>query len=185
MGLKKTLKKVASYTPIGAVGSILGGVEAKPAAPAFTELEELKNKQQQRAKDFRAGQAGMLSEANTAARQAGTEELNRKRSELDKNLSGRGLLYGGARTAGNVGLESDLASGLAMKSAETSKALEQQGQNLEDQALNTGLLLRSSEQDAATQKFQQAMAERESRLKGISSIGNSLGLLGGAYLGRK
>jgi hypothetical protein len=182
MGFKSAIKKVGSVLTGGGGGG--GGGGAAAPRPEYAELKNLRTQQENQATTFRNNMKGMEEDQNRSDRMRGREELTRGLSDIKSGYNSRGLLYSGLRRADEITAGGEIGSALAGKQAETRAGLEGSARGFEDNAINTGLLLNSLENQSANARFEEALAAREARMKAMGSVGGAAGGLIGNYLGR-
>lgn len=188
MGFGGTIKKTGGFIPwVYASKKMLGGGGKDQSVPDadLSSLTQLRDTQQKQAKEFRGNMSGMQEDADRAGRVQGRSELARQLSANTSNFNQRGLLYGGGKGAADMGASANIATQLAGQSGDTRNTLENQARGFEDQAVQTGMSLRDMQQQAEDARFQQALSNREARMRGLGQLGGALGSIGGAMLGRK
>lgn len=152
--------------------------------PNLTEINSLRNAQQQQAANFRQNQAGMQADQERADRMRGRSDLTQSMMNVGKNYNSRGLLYSGLNQRDQMGAASQLSGDLAAKKAQTSSNLEQTGREYESQAINSGLLSQSMEQQGEDERYQNALNQRQARVNATGSIFGAGGAVLGGLLGR-
>jgi hypothetical protein len=114
----------------------------------------------------------------------GKMELAQKMAATRRNLSGRGLLYGGVGAGAQAGNQAQLASALAQDRARINAESEAQAQTLDQQALQQAMQLRQMEQDRNEYNYNQkvAAAGRSKGLLGsvLGAVGSLAGMAGGS-----
>lgn len=179
MAIMKKIKGVFG----GGKGGSGGGAASQ--GPDLSNLSAFRDTQQSKAKQYRENLSGMKEEENRLARTSARQELSQGLADIRSGMSKRGLLYSGLRQADEAGLGGAVAQGLAARQMQTAADLEQNARGFEDIALQSGLAANEMQNQASADMFEQALSDRERRMKGITSLASAGGGLLGSYMGGK
>ncbi len=138
------------------------------------ELTEIRQQQQQKAKQMRDGMKGLQNEQQEQIQNRGREALAQQVSGVRKDYGTRGLLYSGLRRGAEAGAAQNIASQGAGQMAQANLGLQNQLQGAEDAAIQTGLQEQSIAQQEADKNYERALEER----KQGQGVG---GILSGAF----
>lgn len=172
---------VAAIRGTLATGNPLGGVAdanmsapgEAPAAPAMNpELQRLHDQQQSQAKEFRSNLPSMKNQMSEDLKVQNNQAVNQANKQTQGANSARGLLYSGINQGQKLANRSQGQSRLAAATSEANTSLDNAANNMDSQAIQTGVGIQQNAQAIQNQIYSQAQA----RLAGQNAItGSAIG----------
>jgi len=210
MGLFDSIKKVATSPvgstvggfmlggPLGAGAGYLagkalrggGGGEQQQADPyqekkqAYMDALESQRKKMTDISDKFRKEAPTIQEKGIGA--IGDEERRSAKAgiqDIRKGASSRGLLYSGLRQGAEAGRIGESQSRIAGRAADLSDQIEQQKDNLDNQAVQAGLSKQAAELGMASEDYASNLEKAKQRTSGIKKIAGMIGNVGGSAMG--
>lgn len=139
--------------------------------------------QQYLAKKFRADMPNMGNQLGHDLAAATQGQMDREMQALHQSNSHRGMLYGGVNAGQEGSLRAGAASSVAQGRSDINSGLMSQADQLDQQAIKTGLDIQKQQQSMQNAIYQQALSKMMAQQQMYSGIGQALGAAGGAYLG--
>lgn len=154
--------------------------DKQPDAPGINQdLTNLKNQQIQQAKDFRNNLAQTKQTLGQNLRQTSSNKLDQDLSNVNKASNQRGLLYSGINAGNQAAVRSQAQSGLAQGLLNLNTGLDEAANNMDINALNTGVAIQQQQQAIQNDIYSRAQAKLNSDNQQLGSIASTAGL---AYL---
>lgn len=143
----------------------------KPQAPGISADAKALHKQQLAfAKQYQAQLPAMQATmANQLSHQAGQQTQGLVNQAKEKESS-RGLLYGGLAQGEQQGIRSKAQTNLAAATSDLNAGLQNNAQNITNQAIGGGIGMQQNQQAQQNQLYQQALARSQGQDAMISNI---------------
>lgn len=164
------------------VGGEIMGHDTPPQAPGVnTDLENLKNQQVQQAKDFRSNLPQTQKTLSSNLAQESNINTNNNMRMINQSNNKRGLLYGGVNQGMKSQERAQGSANLAKSVGLLNNGLNDAANQMDINAINTGVGIQQSSQKIQNDLYSQAQAQLSSNNNMSSSIA-SLGMLAALLL---
>lgn len=158
------------------------GPDAPPVPGTPGALDQLKQAQINTAKDFRQNLPGMEGQLGNQLASSSNQQLGQDTSSLKQMNSRRGLLYGGVNAGGENKLRASAQGGLSAAKSQLHAGLESQANQLDSEAIQTGVAIQQSQQQMQNLIYQQALARMQSENAMMGSLFQAGGMAAGMAL---
>jgi len=178
--------------PLGSIGLLNTAISGSPGGESSNEdqyrvqmppqidprLGQMRDKQQQLAQDFQAQTPGLMSRSMTQAEDDTKMDLNQKRMDIAKGANARGLLYSGLKTDAENQAGAEAGGSLAKRRRGIADSFEQQQQQLDKQAFDTGSTMQGLEQARYDNIYKAQLVQQQRQAQDQTS---PLGILGAPF----
>ena len=177
----------------GATGNALsgssspGGGPPKPPDPPPEDprLKEIRERQINQAKDYRANMANEKDSQAKIAQDETRRNLATRMAGINTEANHRGLLYSGLKQGAQYGAQGDAAADLASKTSKINAGVETRAQSLDSQALTGAYQGAQNQGQMSDINMQRALQERQARSGALGSLIGAGGMLAGSALGKR
>jgi hypothetical protein len=158
------------FAPAGITGAMFPYNEAPSAPGVDPNLQSLKDKQSQNAQQFRQNIPGMEQTMGNQIKKRGQQNLGQNLNYTKSYNSGRGLLYGGINQGQMQGQRAASAQNVASGINTVNTGLENAANQLDAQAIETGVGIQQNQQAIQNQLYSQAMAQQNANNSLVGNI---------------
>lgn len=142
------------------VGDVFGTHQEAPAAPGIDpNLQALKNKQTAAAKDFRSNLTENKSQAAQKLQGDANRYMNKNLDDSQNSMNQRGLLYSGINAGNQGSIRADAGAKLGSAITQSNTSYDTQADQLDSDAVNTGIGIQQSQQQIQNMLYSQAQAK--------------------------
>jgi hypothetical protein len=150
---------VGSVGGPGALEGIFGGEEAPESPGIDPNLNTIKQQQLKQAKDFRRNLSGMERSMGESLKSQANRGMQQSIDQARQNQSSRGMLYSGQAAGQESGIRAKAQAGLGQGLADLHSGLLTQANNLDAQAIETGLGIQRSQQQLQDMIYANALTK--------------------------
>lgn len=180
----------------GAIGGLVGGEYLRnqlqgggpdsPQAPGVDpRYKEIKDSQFKQAKDFRGNLSGFENDLFRDYRNMGLRDLASQVKTTSNSLGRRGLGYGGIAEGAQAKNAANFSYGMAKGKSDIHRSSEDMANQLDADALNSGLLFQKTQQGIQDTVYNQAIQEYQNRNSAMNGIFQGAGQGIGMGLARR
>lgn len=200
-GALKAIGRVVT-APVRLAGGLLKGSNPFESTPEEEQSERAAEEQRKRyaaslqgAKEATQRQAGAAQAFRTSlparSQEYGSMLGDQQRMSLARQMQGnaaaaqsRGLLYSGLKQAADQASAGQYASALSRGQSQFNEAAQKQAGEMEEQAIQSGLQLNQMENQAAQERYKNALLKRQANQGAAGGLGGAIGSITGGILGR-
>lgn len=189
--LKKAGKLYGAYANVmtgggyGAVDAMLNRPDAPDAPKIDPTLGNMRKAQANQAKDFRAGMPGYQQQLSSNLRQQGSYDLDQGLHDTRQANSSRGLLYGGKNLGDEQSVRGQIGNRMAQGTGQINTGLQSAANQLDANAVQSGLAIQQSSQQIQDQIYGQALARMNGNNAAFSGLMSAGGQIAGAAIGKR
>ncbi len=177
-----TIKAVAS--PVADLLSPIFGGNGDKAAGLVNKVNpmvaQVQGQQLAQANNFNANMGNYEKDQINSATDANRLKTAQDQQAGTANSNARGMLYGGHNENQNNEIAANNTNALNSRIANINMNAQNTGQQLNNQAVNSGLVLQGLNQNVANQQYNAAMNQQQQNAQGFNSLVSGVGgLIGG------
>ncbi len=162
-----------------------GGSGDAPAAPPPDQtLEAVRAQQKKDANDFVANEGKYKDQVFSNVDKSARSDLARNIANTRSSYNNRGLLYSGMRQGAELGNQAQAGAKLAGARSKINQAVEDQGKQMQYQAVDAGLQAQKSAQSIQDEIYSNALSDFQGRNNVIGSVLSGGGMIAGSALAK-
>jgi len=172
------------YAPSAPANSffVQGGPQGSGYYQAPSQTEALQGAQQYFANQFQQNIPTLENQMYSNLAQGVNANMNQGIQSARASNAGRGLLYGGVNAANEQAIRANASNQLAQGRQNINTSVLNEGQQLMNNAVSTGIGIQQQQQQMQNAVYQQAMASMNAQNQAIGGLLSAGGLIGAAAL---